>query len=130
MKIDVHNIIEYEIHKKDFYKNRNEKIGAVITNEYCEYEELKYGNSLTEIYIGLNKIREGKEFLEKHLKHMFWVVFGVTLISLIQYFFKENVYNLFFNIGIIVPLVVIMLTIINIKKYWLYLKYAYFKNKV
>lgn len=130
MKINVHNIVEYELHKEDFYKNRNEKIEAVITKEYCEYEELKYGNNLTEIYIGLSKITEGKYFFKKHLKHMVLITIIMILISLVQYFFKENICNLLFNIGIILPLVIVTLTVINIKKYWLFLKYLYFKKEI
>ena len=60
MKKDINNVkavLHYEIDKINFYKQNNQEIGPIITEEYCEYEEEKYGNDLCKIYNTISDIR-------------------------------------------------------------------------
>lgn len=130
MKVDVYNIIEYEINKVNFYKNRDETIEAIITDAYCIYEEIKYGDKLTEIYMGLSKIREGKEYLKKQLKHMFLILFAITLFTLTKNFIYKSIYNIANMLCIVALMLEILLSVAKVKKYWLFLKYVYLKKRI
>lgn len=121
MNITSKDILNYEIDKKSFYKKRNLTVDSVITSEFCEYEEKKYGESLTLIYSKMYEIEKGKSMLMFELKYL--VVWTLLFVG-----FKLNnandTLNLLLNIVYMVNIIMIFLKTISnkyIKSYILYL---------
>lgn len=65
--INSKSILNYEIDKINFYKKNNQEIGPIVTEEYCQYEEEKYGDDLCNIYRKISDIREGKKIVNNIL---------------------------------------------------------------
>ena len=74
--ISAKSVLNYEINKINFYKKNNQEIGPVITDEYCEYEEKKYGDNLSKIYKKISDIREGKKIVNN-------VVIQIILVTIL-----------------------------------------------
>ena len=132
VKLDVRKIIDYEIEKNKFYKNRNKKIEVIIDDEYCEYEEKKYGDDLTVIYQGLDKIRSGKEYL-KSISIMLLTLLSGGALHIFQFKNGINTNSFLFNLNSILLSMLIIYFIgklVQISKYKEYIRYVCERLKI
>lgn len=77
------DIIQYEIDKKQFYKKRSQSIGAIISDDFCEYEEKKYGDKLSLIYKKISENNTGKKHIISLIKYilLITIVYFVLLLN-------------------------------------------------
>lgn len=131
-KVDAKDILNYENKKKEFYSKRNKKIEAIIDDEYCEFEEKVYGDSLSSIYQGLDEIRKGKEYLKVLLfQILIAVIFFAQSLACPQN--KDGFVQVLSKINSVIWIalvITIIWKVVNINKYKTYVLFLLEKMKI
>lgn len=123
MKKDINNVkavLHYEIDKINFYKQNNQEIGPIITEEYCEYEEEKYGNDLCKIYNTISDIQEGKKLINN-------ILIQIIIVTIIYLITPQKGLLCYINLLYFIYMMIIIIKISNNSKTISCLAYLYQK---
>lgn len=130
MGITKKDILRYKQTKEEFYQERKKKANIIIDKEYCEFEEGKYGEYLSGIYVTIDKIRQGKIYCKRMVIDVILLIIGVILM--------KSSWTPFLNIDFSPILIIALLGILfiriviglfNVGKIIIYLDYTFAKLK-